>query len=114
VGRELERPLVGLDVDHVPARHKLAGLGVRAVGRDRSGVRAAVAHPHARRRQRLGVDVLAVLPKDVGDVSLEGDVRLHVLGRPLVHRGKRMMVRLRAAAVVLEQQILRHRGLLVS
>jgi hypothetical protein len=40
-------------------------------------------------------------------------VRLHVLGRPLVHR-RHATVRLRAAAVVLEEQVLRHRGLLVS
>jgi hypothetical protein len=46
-------------------------------------------------------------------VALEGHVRLYVLGGPVVHRGERM-VRLRAAAVVLQQQVLRHRVLLVS
>jgi hypothetical protein len=49
----------------------------------------------------------------VADVPEEGHVRLYVLRRPLVHRGHGT-VRLRAAAVVLEQQVLRHRGLLVS
>ena len=39
----------------------------------------------------------------------KGHVRLHVLGCPLVHRGERM-VRLWAAAVVLEEQVLRHGG----
>ena len=107
VGRELERALAGLDVDHVPARDQVAGLGVWAVGGDGRGVRAAVAHPGARRRERLGVDVLAVLLQQLADVPLEGDVRLHVLGRPLVDR-REGMVRLRAAAVVLEEQVLRH------
>jgi hypothetical protein len=40
VGRELDRALVRLDVDHEPSRHEIAGLGVRAVGGDRRGVRA--------------------------------------------------------------------------
>src|SRR6185312_4843605 len=75
--------------------------------------RPSVAHPGARRRERLRVDELAVLLEQLTDVPEEGHVRLHVLGRPLVHRGEGM-VRLRAAAVVLEQQVLRHRGLLVS
>ena len=110
---ELERALAGLDVDHVPARDQVAGLGVRAVGGDGRGVRAAVAHPGARRRERLRVDVLAALLQQLADVPLEGHVRLHVLGRPLVHR-REGMVRLRAAAVVLEKQVLRHGGLLVS
>ena len=68
VGRELERALVRLDVDHVPARDEVAGLGVRAVGGDGRGVRAAVAHPGARRRERLRVDVLAVLLEQLADV----------------------------------------------
>ena len=102
-----------LDVDHVPARHEVAGLGLRAVGGDRRGVRAAVAHPGARRRERLRVDVLAVLLEQLADVLEEGHVRLHVLGGPLVHRGEGM-VRLGAAAVVLEEQVLRHGGLLMS
>src|SRR6266498_3489682 len=113
VGRELARALVRLAVDHVPARHEIAGLGQRAVGGDWRGVRAAVAHPGARRRERLRVDVLAVLLEQLADVLEEGHVRLHVLGGPLVHRGHGT-VRLRAAAVVLEEQVLRHGGLLVS
>ena len=113
VGRDLDRALVRLDVDHVPARHEVAGLGQRAVGGDRRGVRAAVAHPGLRRRERLRVDVLAVLLEQLADVPEEGEVRLHVLGGPLVHR-REGMVRLRAAAVVLEEQVLRHGGLLVS
>src|SRR3954451_20423649 len=40
-------------------------------------------------------------------------MRLHILGGPLVDRGHGT-VRLRAAAVVLEEQVLGHRGLLVS
>ena len=40
-------------------------------------------------------------------------MRVDVLGRPLVHR-REGVVRLRAAAVVLEEQVLRHGGLLVS
>jgi hypothetical protein len=86
---------------------------MRAVSADRRGVRAAVAHPGARRRERLRVDVLAIVLEQLADVILKGHVRLHVLGRPLVDRGHGT-VRLRAAAVVLEQQVLRHRGLLVS
>ena len=113
VGRELERALVRLDIDHVPARYEIAGLGQRPVGGDRRGVRAAVAHPGPGRRERLRVDALAALLEQLVDVPLEGDVRLHVLGVPLVHRREGMM-RLRAAAVVLEEQVLRHRGLLVS
>ena len=109
VGRELDRALVRIDVDHPPAGDQVAGLGMRAVGGDGRGVRAAVAHPGARRRERLRVDVLAVLLEQLADVMLEGHVRLHVLGGPLVHRGHGT-VRLRAAAVVLEQQVLRHRG----
>jgi hypothetical protein len=97
---------------HQPAT-KVAGFGVRAVGDDGGGVRAAVAHPGARRRECLHVDVLAVLLEQLADVMLEGHMRLHVLGGPLVHRGHGT-VRLRTAAVVLEQQVLRHRGLLVS
>jgi len=62
---------------------------------------------------RLCVDVLAVLLEQLADVLEEGHVRLHVLGGPLVHRGEGT-VRLRAAAVVLEEQVLRHGGLLVS
>ena len=108
---ELERALAGLDVDHVPARDQVAGLGKRPVGGDRGGVGAAVAHPGAHRRERLRADVLAVLLEHVADVPLEGDVRLHVLRLPLVHWGERM-VRLRAAAVMLEKQVLRHGGLL--
>ena len=102
-----------LDVDHVPARHEIARLRQRAVGCDRRCVRAAVAHPGASRRERLRVDVLAVLLEQLADVLEEGHVRLHVLGGPLVHRGHGT-VRLRAAAVVLEEQVLRHGGLLVS
>jgi hypothetical protein len=113
VGRDLDRALVRLDVDHEPARDQVAGLGQRAVGGDRRRVRAAVAHPGACRRERLGVDVLAVLLEQLDDMPLEGDVRLHVLRRPLVHWGHGT-VRLRAAAVVLEKQVLRNRGLLVS
>ena len=109
---ELERALAGLDVDHVPARDQIAGLRVRAVGRHGRRVRTAVAHPAARRRERLRVDVLAALLQQLDDVPLEGHVRLHVFGRPLVHRRERM-VRLRAAAVVLEKQILGHPRLLV-
>ena len=113
VRRDLEgAALVGLDVDHEPARDQVAGLGVRAVGGDWRRVRAAVAHPGARRRERLRVDVLAVLLKQLLDVPLEGHVRLHVLGRPPVHR-REGMVRLRAAAVMLEKQVLGHVGLLV-
>src|SRR5674476_55513 len=41
----------------------------------------------------------------------EGHLRLHVLGGPLVHRGHGTLRR-RAAAVVLEEQVLRHGGLL--
>jgi len=59
VGRELDRALVRLDVDHLPAPHEIAGLWQRAVGGDRRRVRAAVAHPGARRRERLRVDVFA-------------------------------------------------------
>ena len=114
VGRELDRALVRVDVDHPPAGDQVAGLGMRAVGGDGGGVRAAVAHPGLRRRECLRVDVLAVGLEQLADVMLEGDVRLHVLGRPLVHRGHGA-VRLRAAAVVLEEQVLRHGGgLLVS
>src|SRR6266542_6219225 len=61
---------------------------------------------------RLRVDVLAVLLEQLADVLEEAHVRLHVLGGPLVHRGHGT-VRLRAAAVVLEEQVLRHGGLLV-
>jgi hypothetical protein len=104
---------MGPDVDQVPARDQVAGLGQRAVGGDGRRVRAAVAHPGLRRRERLHVDELAVLLEQVVDVPEEGKVRLHVLGRPLVHGGEGV-VRLRAAAVVLEKQVLRHRGLLVS
>ena len=86
---------------------------MRSVGGDRRGVRAAVAHPGARRREGPRVDVLAVLLEQLADVMLEGHVRLHVLGRPLIHR-REGMVRLRAAPVMLEQQVLRHRRLLVS
>ena len=93
VRRDLERALVRLDVDHVPAGHEVAGLGMRAVGGDRRGVRAAVPHPGPRRRERLGVDVLAVLLEHLADVPEEGHVRLHVLGRPLVHRGERLVRR---------------------
>src|SRR4051812_7766638 len=86
---------------------------MRAVGGDGSGVRAAVAPPGARRRECLRVDVLAVLLEQLADVMLEGHMGLHVLGGPLVDRGHGT-VRRRAAAVLLEQQVLRHRGLLVS
>src|SRR5829696_3538498 len=86
---------------------------MRAVGGHGGGVRAAVAHPGARRRECLRVDVLAPFLEQFADVMLEGHMRLHVLGRPLVDRGHGT-VGLRAAAVVLEQQVLRHRGLLVS
>ncbi len=113
VGRELDRAVVRLDVDHVPARHEIAGFGQRAVGRDWRGVRTAIAHPGARRCERLRVDVLAVLLEQLADVVEEGHVRLHVLGGPLVDRGHGT-VRLRAAAVVLEEQVLRHDGLLGS
>jgi hypothetical protein len=58
---DLQRALVRLDVDHVPARDQVAGLRVRAVGGDRRGVRAAVAHPGAGGHERLGADVLAAL-----------------------------------------------------
>src|SRR5829696_6878955 len=86
---------------------------MRAVGGHGGGVRAAVAHPGARRRECLRVDVLAVGLEQLADVMLEGHMRLHVLGGPLVDRGHGT-VWLRAAAVALEQQVLRHRGLLVS
>src|SRR4051812_42539211 len=86
---------------------------MRAVGGDGGGIRAAVPHPRARRRECLRVDVLAVLLEQLAHVMLEGHMRLHVLGGPLVDRGHRT-VRLRAAAVVLEQQVLGHGVLLVS
>lgn len=56
----------------------------------------------AHRRERLGVDVLAVVLKQLADVGLKGHVCLHILGGPLVHRRHRAM-RLRATAVVVEQ-----------
>jgi hypothetical protein len=59
-----------------------AGLGRRAVSGDRRDVRAAVAHPGARWRERVHVDVLAVLLEQLADVLHKGDVRLHVLGGP--------------------------------
>src|SRR5205085_5063855 len=67
------------------------------------------------RRERLPVDVLAAFLEQIADVPEEGHVRVHVLGSPLVHR-REGMVRLGAAAVVLEQQVLGHGGdrLLVS
>jgi hypothetical protein len=68
VGRELDRAIVRLDVNHEPARHEIAGLGQRAVGGYGRRVRAAVAHPGARRRERLRADVLALLHEQVGDV----------------------------------------------
>ena len=83
--RELDRALVGLDVDHVPTGDEIARLGVRAVGGDRGGVRPPVAHPGLRWGERLRVDPLAALPQQLPDVLQEGHVRLHVLGGPLVH-----------------------------
>src|SRR5207245_11040293 len=74
---------------------------------------AAVAQPVAGWHERLRIDILAVPLEQLADVLEEGHVRLHVLGRPLVNRGHRT-VRRRAAAVVLEEQVLRHGGLLVS
>ena len=82
VRRELDRALVRLDVDHVPARDQVAGLGMRAVRDDGRRVRAAVAHPGLRRCERLGVDELAVLLEQLADVVEEGHVRLHVLAAP--------------------------------
>ena len=73
------------------------------------GVGTAVADPGALGREGLGADELAALLEQVADVALEGDVRLDVLGRPPVHRRVRL-VGLGAAAVVLEQQELGHRG----
>jgi hypothetical protein len=63
--------------------------------------------------QRLHADILAVFLEQLGDVPHEGQVRLQVLGSPLVHRGH-ATVRLRTAAIVLEEQVLGHRDLLVS
>ena len=66
---------------------------MRAVGGDRRGVRAAVAHPGLGRHERLGADELAALLEQVGDVAQERQVRLDVLGGPLVHRRERMVGR---------------------
>src|SRR4051795_6317130 len=113
VGGELDRAFAGLHVDHVPPGHEVAGLGERAVGGDRCRLRPPVAHPRPRGRERLRVDELTVLLQQLADVPEEGHVRLHVLGGPLVHR-REGVVLLRAAAVVLEKQVLRHVDLLMS
>src|SRR5690606_36778599 len=96
-----------LDDDHVPTCHEIARLRQRAIGDDRRGVRTAVAHPRLRGRERLRVNELPVLLEQFADVPKEYHVRFHVLWRPLVHRGYGP-VRLRAAAVVLQAQVLRY------
>src|SRR5699024_9545568 len=45
IGGDLHGPFVGVHVHQEPARHQVTGLGVRALGGDRGGVGAAVAHP---------------------------------------------------------------------
>ena len=82
-------------------------LGHRTVGGDGRGVRAAVPDPGTGRGEGLRVDELAALPEHVDDVTLKGDVRLDVGRVPLVDRRERV-VRLRAAPVVLEEQVLGH------
>jgi hypothetical protein len=98
---------VRVHVDHVPPRHEVARLGEGAVGGHRRGVRAAVADPRLRRGEGLRVDELAVALEQLADVPEERHVRLDVLRLPLVHR-RDGPVRLGAAAVVLEEQVLRH------
>lgn len=99
--------LVGVDVDHEPARDQIAGLRVWTVGRDRRSLRTAVSNPGAFRGQRFGLDVLSTRAQHLVDVPLKRQVRLHILRSPLVHRGHGAM-RLRPTAVVLEEQVLRH------
>ena len=75
---------------------------------------AVEAHERALGRERLRVDELAALAQGVGHVVHERDVVVDLLRRPLVHRRAELGVRGRAAAVVLEQQVLRHDCLLRS
>ena len=82
---QLERPLVGVDVDDHPAGDEVLGLGERAVG-DRRPALAVVPDQRALRGQRLAVDELAVLLQPLGEVAHELDVGVDLLGRPLVHR----------------------------
>ena len=107
---ELDRPLVAVDVDHHPAGDQVLRLGERAVGHRRPPL-AVGADPDAVGRQRLPVDELAGALEPGGEVVHELDVRLDLVGRPLVHRD--VVHRRRRASVVLEQQVLGHGVLLV-
>src|SRR6478735_77137 len=103
---ELDGTVPAVDVDDVPPGDEVLGLRERAVG----GRLALLVGPHpgALGREGLRVDVLAVLLQPLAEVVHELHVRVDLLGRPLVHRdvvhgGGR-------AAVVLEDQVLRHVG----
>src|SRR4051794_25651506 len=80
---ELDGALVAVDVDRHPAGNQVLGLGKGAVDHCRSAL-AVVAHPRALRRQRLSVDQLATRFESGAEVLHELDVRLELLGLPLV------------------------------
>src|SRR3712207_8715857 len=69
-----------------PARHEVAGLGQRAVGGDRCGVRTAVAHPGALGGECLGVDVLAVLLQRSEEHTSELQSRQYLVCRLLLEK----------------------------